>query len=63
MGADHAVGENAEGYFNLVQYHFKQQIDTESIKLLALSGPYAVFPPAFTGGELDGARTVFCWCR
>ena len=45
--------------FNLVQYHFKQQIDTESINYSRFLVHMQFFLQRLQEGELDGARDSF----
>lgn len=45
--------------FNLVQYHFKQQIDTDSINYSRFLVHMQFFLQRLQEGELDGARDSF----
>jgi beta-glucoside operon transcriptional antiterminator len=49
--------------FNLVQYHFKQQIDTESINYSRFLVHMQFFLQRLQEGSWTTRGTVFCWCR
>jgi beta-glucoside operon transcriptional antiterminator len=49
--------------FNLVQYHFKQQIDTESINYSRFLVHMQFFLQRLQEGNWTTRGTVFCWCR
>ncbi len=49
--------------FNLVQYHFKQQIDTGSINYSRFLIHMQFFLQRLQEGSWTARGTVFCWCR
>lgn len=49
--------------FNLVQYHFKQQIDTDSINYSRFLVHMQFFLQRLQEGSWTARGTVFCWCR